>query len=503
LKEASGTMSPRGALRSPGGPGAGETGAGAQPRPLFPSRAPGLSQTELDLLTGLADTRNLRAAAKRAGVTQRVAERRLARLDRQLAVTLAQTSPDGVRLTPAGERLLVAAIRYRDELGKAVSQVLARPDAAGPPHLPTLRLAGIGRSWGDWVVDYLAPRMPKLVLTVLSADPDEGQELFERRSVDAVYLWHVPGRAPVPQRMSASQWVLDEPLWVTLPAQHPAAPQATVSLADLAEDEWIVGPGASVDLLKQACAAAGFAPRIGDVSAYRSVRRSLLLHGHRVGLVSPMSVPPLGATAMVRRPLREPVIRRHTLYVDPTVIGPGLHTLLLSLLRHGYRAVGAIRNPEYAASPAFPVRAADLLDLSAPADPDALRGLPTHVDSRQATPRRAPQLDAEDLHVLRAIASSGSINRAAALLSITQPALSRRLRRLEDRLGRPLLDRGPRGAALTEVGERLMELAGRAEAVFEAALENLRHREPRDHAAVPEPALAGRRPQLTAGVAGG
>lgn len=500
-------MSPRGALRSPGGPDAGRTGAGASPRPVLPNRAPGLSQTELELLGGLADTRNLRAAAKQAGVTQRVAERRLARLDRQLAVSLVAVGPDGVRLTVAGERLLVAATRFRDELGKVVDQVLARPDPAGPPHLPTLRLAGIGRSWSDWVIDYLAPRMPELVLTVLSADPDEGRELFERRSVDAVYLWHIPGRAPVPQRLSACQWVLDEPLWVTLPAQHPAARQATVSLADLAGDEWIVGPGLGVDLLKTVCAGAGFTPRIGDVSASRSVRRSLLLHGHRVGLVSPMSMPPLGATGMVRRPLREPVVRRHALYVDPTVIGSALHTLLLSLLRHGYRAVAGIRNPDYAASAAFPVRTADLLDLTAPADPDALRGLPTHVDSRRPTPQQAPQLDADDLHLLRAIATSGSINRAAVLLSITQPALSRRLRRLEDRLGRSLLVRGPRGAALTDVGQRLMELAAHSEAVFEAALENLRQQDPRDPAAVPEstigsPGAAARRPQLTAGLAG-
>lgn len=500
-------MSPRAPARPPTRPSDHPSDDSGRIRPQLPTRAPGLTQTDLDLLRGLADTRNLRTAAKRAGVTQRVAERRLARLERQLDVQLVAHGPEDLRLTGAGERLLVAATRFRDELGKVVSQVLIRPDTAGPPHLPTLRLAGIGHSWGDWVIDYLAPRLRKLVLTVVSADPDDGRELFERRCVDAVYLWHIPGQTPVLNRLSASQWVLDEPLWVTLPERHPAASQALVSLADLADDEWIVGPGPGVDLLNTVCSAAGFVPKIGDVSASRSVRRSLLLHGHRVGLVSPVSMPPLGDTSMVRRPLREPVVRRHALHVDPTVIGPALHALLLGLLRHGYFAVAQARNPSYVASAGFPLRAEDLADLVPPADPEALRSLPSHVDSRQVR-SRDPELDAGDLHLLRAIAASGSINRAASLLSITQPALSRRLSRLEERLGRRLLVRGPRGAALTEVGRRLVELAADSEAAFDAALESLRGREPGAPPGLPGAAgrvSAARRPggQLTAGLAGG
>jgi DNA-binding transcriptional LysR family regulator len=465
-------MSPRGPLRPTHLQRVYPVADGAGAQPLVPDRAPGLAQTDLDLLRALADTHHLRAAAKRAGVTQRVAERRLARLERRLEVRLVTAGADDLRLTPAGERLLVAATRFRDELGKVVNQVLVRPDAAGPPHLPTLRLAGIGRSWGDWVIDYLAPRLPRLVLTVVTADPDEGQELFEQRRVDALYRWQVPGLQPRLERLSAAHRVLDEPLWVTLPAVHPAARQAEVSLVELAEDEWVVGPGPGVDLLTTACAAAGFTPKIGDVSASRSVRRSLLLHGHRVGLVSPVSSPPLGDTSMVRRPLRDPVVRQHVLYVDPTVVAPALHALLLGLFRHGYLAVARSRNPEYVASAGFPLQPAGQPEVPPLADPTVLDRLPSHVDSRRKL-YREPALDSSDLHVLRAIAASGSINRAATLLSITQPALSRRLSRLEERLGRRLLVRGPRGAALTDIGRRLVDLAADSEAAFGSALEGL------------------------------
>jgi DNA-binding transcriptional LysR family regulator len=446
----------------------------------------GLTRTDVEVLQGAADSRNLRAAAKRAGLTQRAAERRLARLERRLGVQLVDPGADDLQLTAAGERLLSAASRFRAELSRIVSQVLVRPDSGGPDRLSTLRLAGIGRSWEDWVIDDLASRLDRLVLTVLSADPAEGRRLFERQAVDAVYLWQVPGEEITLDRRSATLWVFDEPLWVILPDRHPAARQADVALADLADDEWVVGPWPGLDLLTSACAEAGFRPRIGAVSASRSVRRSLLLHGHRVGLVSPVSAPPLGDASVVRRPLRERVTRRHLLHVDPTVVGPSLHALLRDRLRRGYLAVAAVRNPEYVASPAFPVVKEDLSDVALRADPGELTGLPSHSDGRRAR-AAGPELEPDDLYLLRAIASCGSINRAAALLSITQPALSRRLSRLEARLDLRLLVRGPRGATLTDVGRRLVDLAAGAEATFHAAVAGLRSPPPAGPTGVARP----------------
>jgi DNA-binding transcriptional LysR family regulator len=68
-----------------------------------------------------------------------------------------------------------------------------------------------------------------------------------------------------------------------------------------------------------------------------------------------------------------------------------------------------------------------------------------------------------DLQLLRsflAVADSGAVTAAAARLHITQPALSRRLQQLEEQLGAPLLDRGRKGAQLTELG-RLVQREGR------------------------------------------
>lgn len=64
-------------------------------------------------------------------------------------------------------------------------------------------------------------------------------------------------------------------------------------------------------------------------------------------------------------------------------------------------------------------------------------------------------LNLRELHAFQAIAEHGSLGRAAEALSLTQPALTRILKRLESQLGVPLFERHPHGMALTAYGAAL------------------------------------------------
>ena len=59
------------------------------------------------------------------------------------------------------------------------------------------------------------------------------------------------------------------------------------------------------------------------------------------------------------------------------------------------------------------------------------------------------------LRTFLAIAETGSFHRAALAVNITQPAVSARLKQLEDSLGVSLFERGRQGAVLTEAGRHL------------------------------------------------
>lgn len=446
---------------------------------------------DIALLSGIADGGSLRAGARRAGCTQPAAVRRIARLERTYSVSLVARGPSLAVLTPAGHGLLEAAQSLLNELEAVTSCALAGAATASRSPAPSrdpavLRIAGAGCSWSGWLVDDLGSWLDAAVRVTVTDDVAEARERFEAGAADAVYGWGSAGEPTPSGRCRASLPVLEEPVWVRLPSRHPAAARHTVSLVGLAGTAWVTGPDQDLALLRDSCAAVGFVPRIGAISRSRSVRRGLLLRGDRAALASPMSRPAPGGTVVLRA-LRETVLRRYDLDVDPTVIGPELHGLLRDRLRCGYRRLARTRNPEYAGSAAFPVPRDDQPGYPPhPLDPALLAGLPRlAVGSDPGVGGERPPvgggadapgrlaLEPDDLQVLRLVQRCGSLNRAAALLSVAQPTLSRRLVGLESRLGRQLVSRGPRGAALTAAGVRLLELAEPAERAFRAAVEHL------------------------------
>ncbi|WP_314501826.1 LysR family transcriptional regulator [uncultured Microbacterium sp.] len=80
-----------------------------------------------------------------------------------------------------------------------------------------------------------------------------------------------------------------------------------------------------------------------------------------------------------------------------------------------------------------------------------------------------PDLDVQTLRVMKAIADEGSITAAAASLGYSQPAVSQQLRKLEQRLGVPVIERVGRGVRLTEAGRVLARHAPAVTTALDAA----------------------------------
>jgi DNA-binding transcriptional LysR family regulator len=68
-------------------------------------------------------------------------------------------------------------------------------------------------------------------------------------------------------------------------------------------------------------------------------------------------------------------------------------------------------------------------------------------------------LNWDDLRIMLAIAEHGTLSGAAARLRISHPTLSRRLQRIERRLGTRLFERTPSSLRLTAAGEDMRQLA--------------------------------------------
>src|SRR5437763_3293333 len=110
-------------------------------------------------------------------------------------------------------------------------------------------------------------------------------------------------------------------------------------------------------------------------------------------------------------------------------------------------------------------------------------------------PARKPQL--EELRAFCAAVDLGGIGRAAVRLHLTQPAVSRRLKSLEQLVGAPLLERSARGVSTTRAGERLYAHARRVLAETEELdrlLGQIRPRGETGHLAIRETGAEGHMP---------
>ncbi len=86
---------------------------------------------------------------------------------------------------------------------------------------------------------------------------------------------------------------------------------------------------------------------------------------------------------------------------------------------------------------------------------------------------RFPDLEIDLLRAFVAVAETGSFTDATGLLGRTQSAVSQKIRRLEELLGRPVFRRTSRSVALTAEGETLLGHARRILAMNEAAVRAL------------------------------
>jgi len=103
-------------------------------------------------------------------------------------------------------------------------------------------------------------------------------------------------------------------------------------------------------------------------------------------------------------------------------------------------------------------------------------------------------MELRHLRYFVAVASHGSFNRAASILHLTQPALSRQVKDLEDELGVLLVERGRNAVKLTEAGELFYEEAREVLARADKAVRRVRGE------ARSETLRVGYAPSMTAGI---
>ncbi|MGL5930461.1 MAG: helix-turn-helix domain-containing protein [Dermatophilaceae bacterium] len=380
-----------------------------------------MTVTECSLLTGVLRRRSLGAAASGAGMTRAVAARLIHRLEMKNRTRLIGDDTGARGLTPRGRILLRASLDLHESL--------IDPLRAAEPAEHTARIASSLE--GPLDVTPLARLEPPLVVDVTEADPASAVELFDGGYADAVALWDLPGVA-CPARDAAAVPLFDEDLWVV----GRDVPTSIDRLDDLADILVWVTTACQAQVLESVLGHGAGHPGVRVVES-RQAHRVLVLSGRASGLVPASQLAAFDGFGMVRSRPRG-LTRTAVLFSDPRGRTHARLADVQAVFRDRGRRMSPI--PPAQARPRVPVHG------------------PT------------PALDLQDIKTLQAIGRHGSLNRAAAELCLTQPALTRRLRKLEDRVGIHLVVRTATGSSLTPDAATMVDRVDTAIARFQASV---------------------------------
>ena len=223
-----------------------------------------LDVRRLKVLREVAARGSFSGAADALNFTQSAISQQIAALEREAGTRLVERNARGVRLTVAGEAL----VRHTDVILARLADAEAELEAIAGLRAGRVRLAAFPTAAASILPPAIAryrDRYPGVDLTMVPAEPPEAVMKLRQGEVDLALLidapWGVSGEEGIERTV-----LLDDPMYICLPAGHPLASKARLRLQDLADEKWLTGtttnscPDTSIFL--RACAVAGFEPQI-------------------------------------------------------------------------------------------------------------------------------------------------------------------------------------------------------------------------------------------------
>jgi DNA-binding transcriptional LysR family regulator len=305
-----------------------------------------LDVRRLRVLREVALRGSIAGAAESLRFTPSAVSQQLAKLETEAGVPLLERGPKSVRLTPAAWRLVEHAETILEQLARAEEELR---ELDGSP--PMLRM-GCNTTAAVSIVPEALGRFasvrPETEVMVTEADPLVSLARLPVRELDLAIVFeydHVP--LPADPRIQL-ELLLEEPMRIVLPADHPAAGKRVVRLPDLADETWIRSTNRSScnPFTERACRAAGFEPRIRFEFDDYTAMQNLVASGAGVAFAPDLGLSRLNPGVAVRPIAFGPKRRVHAAYRAGESDSRGIQEML-----------AALRETILAREPLFPARA--------------------------------------------------------------------------------------------------------------------------------------------------
>ena len=388
----------------------------------------------LRYLVAIADEKSFVAAAARLRVAQPALSRQIKDLEEEVGEKLLEREASGSRLTTAGEA--VVAIGRSILLSVEAALERARLTEHG---LIGRCVISVGRYPVAFrlvarLIEQLREEYPGIEVVVDNQSHQALWDAIAAAQVD-IGLGTVPPTSNL--QLAVETFARDALDTAVLPSGHRLARKKKLMLEEL-RGETYVGLGPSVgsepsELLRREFAARDFEPAAMRYAANRD-GVTILIRAGAGWTTIPRSFGPAGSPGLALVPIADLSVPFRYVHIHRRSEDRPVVLSVLNVLRRLAREESE--------------RSAEGTTPKASLPDDERRG-------------RASRVELRHLRYLVAAIDHESIGRAAEALGLTQPALSRQIRDLEEEVGATLITRTPRGVAATIVGESLRSDARR------------------------------------------
>ncbi len=269
-----------------------------------------LDVKRLRVLREVAAKGSFSAAAESLAYTQSAVSQQIATLEKETGTTLLERNAKGVRLTDAGRVLVEHAEAILCRLSAAEAELEAMAGLRGG-RVRLVSFPSAGATIVPRAVAEFRVRHPAVEIHVDQAEPEDG--IARLRAGDCDIALTIDAFAAPKAEGIDYLHLLDDPMYVALPRNHPLASRRRIRFADLAGESWILGTtGACPDgrILMAAAQAAGFEPRIAFHSDDYLAVQGFIAAGVGVALIPDLALVSVRDDIVIRSLGARPPVRK-------------------------------------------------------------------------------------------------------------------------------------------------------------------------------------------------
>jgi DNA-binding transcriptional LysR family regulator len=250
-----------------------------------------LNVQRLRVLREVAARGSFSAAADSLSYTQSAVSQAVATLEAETGAKLIERDRKGVRPTPAGATL----VAHADAILSRIEAAEAELNSILGLHGGLLRMASFptaGNTLMPLAIARFRTAHPEVELTLAEGEPEEIAPRLRAGEFDFVLLYEFEG---IGERLSAGIRrfeLLDDPMHLALPRDHPLAGRKRLRLEDLEEESFIQTSDTSpcARHVVRSCHAAGFEPSVSFESDDYQTVQGLVAAGVGVALIPALAL---------------------------------------------------------------------------------------------------------------------------------------------------------------------------------------------------------------------